>query len=472
MALFECCSKQFVKDTGRSTLHSIVDLNSSSRCNILWVLVKKKSRWFWKSVKYKPTAFTLNEILTKPVDISSQIKKSVFIRNYKNEPKFHVHGRLGAKVAEEFGIDVSAIDAFTVSMDVGTVIKREVGWGDLNEALADKTLNLEHEFVQYVIHKPRRSLCIVYETVATGSDADVDSDSLKEGNANVKGGQPKFSIYLDATVQATHHRSYELPTNTILGYACYEMVYDSAMGTFELVLPDETDAGKLESNTRHHHVFDKPDGQNDKALIAVFDDLLKSPLCSKIVELYRKILDHPSAIAPLRDLLEEALSSSEAKNPKPLGLAVFKTGVGEGYDSCKDLLLAIGFNIEETGDGSITFPKDGAIGILHCCTGLSEALVELSAPQCKALKEVTSQYMEPLLYLLKNTMYGKITSADDPLFQRVWTHSSNPAKEFLLSLGFDQVTEGTQKELRLKWDLEDVTSLEDVYVAVFVLCTK
>ena len=91
------------------------------------------------------------------------------------------------------------------------------------------------------------------------------------GNANVKGGQPKFSIYLDATVQATHHRSYELPTNTILGYACYEMVYDSAMGTFELVLPDETDAGKLESNTRHHHVFDKPDGQNGKMLVKPLD---------------------------------------------------------------------------------------------------------------------------------------------------------------------------------------------------------
>lgn len=65
MALFECCSKQFVKDTGRSTLHPIVDLNSSPRCNILCVVVKKKSRWFWKSVKYQPTPFTLNEILTQ-----------------------------------------------------------------------------------------------------------------------------------------------------------------------------------------------------------------------------------------------------------------------------------------------------------------------------------------------------------------------------------------------------------------------
>ena len=69
-------------------------------------------------------------------------------------------------------------------------------------------------------------------------------------------------------------------------------------------------------------------------------------------------------------------------------------------------------------------------------------------------------------------MYGKTTSADDPLFQRTSTHSSNPAKEFLLTLGFDQVTEGSRKELRLKWDFEHITSLEDVYVAVFVLCTK
>ena len=39
------------------------------------------------------------------------------------------------------------------------------------------------------------------------------------------------------------------------------MTYDSAMGTFELVLPDEEDAGK------RYHVFDEPDGQNGKLLL-------------------------------------------------------------------------------------------------------------------------------------------------------------------------------------------------------------
>ena len=65
MALFEACSKQFVKDTGRSTLFPVLDLNTSARCNILCVVTKKRSRWFWKSDKYKTTPFSLNELLTK-----------------------------------------------------------------------------------------------------------------------------------------------------------------------------------------------------------------------------------------------------------------------------------------------------------------------------------------------------------------------------------------------------------------------
>lgn len=72
-------------------------------------------------------------------------------------------------------------------------------------------------------------------------------------------GKPKFSINLSGSVQAVHHRSFELPNNTILGYACYEVTFDSALGTFELVLPDTTDAGGSK-----YHIFDEPDGQNGK----------------------------------------------------------------------------------------------------------------------------------------------------------------------------------------------------------------
>ena len=117
----------------------------------------------------------------QPVDCVSKFEKSVFIRNYRNEPKFDVKGKLGGKLAQYFGIDASCIDSFTVDMNVGTVTKREVKWDVLNQLLADNTLNVDHEFVQTILGKPRQSLCIVYETVSTGRDADVDSDADQEG---------------------------------------------------------------------------------------------------------------------------------------------------------------------------------------------------------------------------------------------------------------------------------------------------
>lgn len=123
--------------------------------------------------------------LFQPVDISGQIKKSIFIANYKNEPKFHVSGKLGAKIATEFGIDVSATDSFTISMDVGDVIKREIQWSNLNDALGDINLNLDHEYVQYILSKRRRSLCVIYETVSTHGDSELDSDRNGQGLCHI-----------------------------------------------------------------------------------------------------------------------------------------------------------------------------------------------------------------------------------------------------------------------------------------------
>ena len=73
--------------------------------------------------------------------------------------------------------------------------------------------------------------------------------------------------------------------------------------------------------------------------------------------------------------MEKALSAAEKKNRKPLEMKEFQTRAGPGYELCKKLLLLIGFNIDESGDGSITFSQDGDDGLLRCCTALAEALV-------------------------------------------------------------------------------------------------
>lgn len=52
------------------------------------------------------------------------------------------------------------------------------------------------------------------------------------------------------------------------------MTYDSAMGTFELVLPDEKDAGPVKSSGKRYHVFDEPDGQNGKLSVFLMSWIL------------------------------------------------------------------------------------------------------------------------------------------------------------------------------------------------------
>ena len=148
-----------------------VFLISTIHGNDAWILL----------LKYSYNQKFLLFLFPLPVLIKGHIGKSTFISDYKNEPKFHVSGKLGGKIASEFGIDASAIDSFTISMDVGTVLKREVTWDNLKKVLADTTLNLDHEYVQYILAKQRRSLCVIYETVATKGDTDLDSDSKEEG---------------------------------------------------------------------------------------------------------------------------------------------------------------------------------------------------------------------------------------------------------------------------------------------------
>ena len=61
-------------------------------------------------------------------------------------------------------------------------------------------------------------------------------------------------------------------------------------------------------------------------------------------------------------------------------------------------------------------------------------------------------------------------AGDDLQIKGLWTHTANPAKMLLLSLGFDMVTLGNKKVLKFQGD--STLSLEDVYVGVFGLCAK
>jgi hypothetical protein len=64
-------------------------------------------------------------------------------------------------------------------------------------------------------------------------------------------------------------------------------------------------------------------------------------------------------------------------------------------------------------------------------------------------------------------MYGRNTPEDDPQLKRIYTHTANPGKNFLLALGFVEISE--EGKMVLSLPPKQFSPLEDAYVAVFVM---
>ncbi|KXJ08722.1 uncharacterized protein LOC110248344 [Exaiptasia diaphana] len=471
MALFESTSKQLVKDTGRSSLHPIVDLNSASQCKIMCIIEKKKSRWFWRPTKYLPTPFTLNELMTKPIDVSKKIKTSEFVSNYSNQPTLHVSGKLGGKIAKELGIDVSTADSFVVKMDLGSINKSEIRWQDLNDALKDQTLKLDHEFVQAILNCRRRSLCIVFETLNTTKDTNIQSDIQVEGDAVASTDIiSKASVNISGSIKDTHHHSFDIPNGTVMAYGCYGLKLLEGLGLIELdvdkklkdVVTDATDGKPPDAFS-----MDQPDGP-DTALTSAFNALMKSPHKGDIIKCFREILATPEYCHVIEQLLDNVCDYFDKEKVKSYSLDEVKSLFGS-CNSWERLLTILGITFDSKKGGKMIYPEDDKKDVVLSCCGLATSLHGLTNLQNIALKDVTPEYCDQLLYLIRNAICGKNTPADDPRLKRIYTHSSNPGKSFLLALGFQLTKQNGKDILALPPDLE--CPLEDAYVAVFVMAS-
>ena len=101
----------------------------------------------------------------------------------------------------------------------------------------------------------------------------------------------------------------------------------------------------------------------------MFDDLLKSSLCSKIVEIYRKILAYPEAIAPLRDMVSIVQFQKKIHTHPMEGHWKFLGG-GGGVLQAKILEAKYEAILEFPGRGAKQKPSVGVVwifsGTAHC----------------------------------------------------------------------------------------------------------
>ena len=71
----------------------------------------------------------------------------------------------------------------------------------------------------------------------------------------------KLSVKLDGSVQDTHHRSFDIPNDTVMAYGCYQLNTSEGLGQLELAVDRKLEDVVSDSpDGSPPLVFDQPDG--------------------------------------------------------------------------------------------------------------------------------------------------------------------------------------------------------------------
>uniref|UniRef100_A0A8C6SYT1 Gasdermin Eb n=1 Tax=Neogobius melanostomus TaxID=47308 RepID=A0A8C6SYT1_9GOBI len=165
--MFATATRNFVEevDPGGSLI-PVSSLNDSIA--ILTVVIKNK-RYFWQKPKYRPSDFTLNDILEGDTPILPAITEQEFIK---------YNGTYGDNIQAK--VDASFIQN-NVSVEVKDTSKLQSSFGSLKKEELDVQLDMSHCLVNQTRMNRKQVFGIVKERIMTTQPSSVIEEVQKEG---------------------------------------------------------------------------------------------------------------------------------------------------------------------------------------------------------------------------------------------------------------------------------------------------
>ena len=96
-------------------------------------------------------------------------------------PSFHKAGKIGGKIAEEFDVDVSVNETMQVSLKLGNVLKQEVLWQQLYNAVNSKMVKTDHPLLKAIKSSQKKSLFLIGMVVTCSVTETLDEDTTFGG---------------------------------------------------------------------------------------------------------------------------------------------------------------------------------------------------------------------------------------------------------------------------------------------------
>ncbi|XP_062925370.1 gasdermin Eb [Mobula hypostoma] len=236
--MFAKAASSFVKQIESSgDLIPVSSLNDSDKLQLLSLVTKKKTGWFWQKPKYYPSSFTLQEILTDDTPIKPVVTESAFLK-YEGKFEEKVEASTDTKFAN-LSFDLEGQDAVELKSSFGDLQKEEIDLQQLLKIVEKSTIQLSHPFVQQVCEKRNKVLCIVSEKVITLQKCSISEHTQIEekcgGAMGLKTKILKVSVDDDGVVTKDAGVALEIPARTVIAYTVTELLVNHN-GHFELCL--------------------------------------------------------------------------------------------------------------------------------------------------------------------------------------------------------------------------------------------
>ncbi|XP_046887429.1 gasdermin Eb [Hypomesus transpacificus] len=241
--MFATATKNFVEEIDDGSLIPVSSLSDSLSP---LTLVIKRNRFFpWQKPKYRPTDFTLNDLLTGDKPISPVVVETVLLK---------FHGTYGDSISANVeanlvrvNFNVEGKDTSKLQSSFGTLKKEEV---DVQQLLVDsrnRILDMSHCLIQQTRQKHKEVFGVVKERIVTTQPCSVIEEVQQAGQL---GGLlslcgPKLTkvcVKENSSLQKDSNITMEIPPHTVLAYDIIELVVKST-GKYYLCLMSDTSGG-------------------------------------------------------------------------------------------------------------------------------------------------------------------------------------------------------------------------------------
>lgn len=456
--MFEATVSKFVKEVGKESLIPVPSLDEANRCRPFQVVVKKNRRWFWQSAKYEPSPFQLHQLLVSQNAFDDVTVSTRKLATYNKTYEFDVKGKTGAKLVSVVDLEVGGSDTISVESKFGEITKFEVDQPAFMGKVAERRVDVKHEFVEQVRGDARRTLCVVVGAAQLAEDGTVHMHIDKEGDVEEDASAISKKVSgeeADVSVGDKSDKDLVIPAGTPLAFNLCELLV-KADGSLELMVEENSlggfeDTGDSVDGPEVEAILEGLSLQEQFEAVKGLEEQEKLALTSSILN----ICTTPVDVETLLKLLKDGQRSA-TQTPTKTGTLQVK---GEFADA-QLVLRAAGFVVED--NGNMTYPTE-ARPLLDAIRSVFEALMELDDDSTVALSKVPTEQAPAVMGVLAAAIEETPITINDNNATAIYL-TKNAAQDFITTLGFQ--VDHTAKVITT---LDNHAEIEGAYRAVYAL---